>query len=112
VQHLALLSDLVKLVIEGTMTRQGRLNLDATATTGSLAGLNNTTLLVLAREIPAAGPVPVAVIAQASTFFANRAVHLHIGGTLRNPTAQTEPLALLTEEAVRVLLGRMNVYVP
>src|SRR5437588_10624511 len=86
VQHLALVSDLVKLVIEGTMTRQGRLNLDATATTGNLGGLNNATLLVLAREVPAAGPIPLAVIAQVSTFLANRAVHLRIGGTLRSPS--------------------------
>jgi hypothetical protein len=112
VQHLALVSDLVKLVIEGTMTRQGRLNLEATATTGNLGGLNNATLLVLARELPAGGPIPLAVIAQVSSFIANRAVHLRIGGTLRSPSVQVEPVTLLTEEGVRLLLGRMNVYVP
>jgi translocation and assembly module TamB len=112
VQHLSLASDLLKLVVEGTVTRQGRLNLEATTTTGNLAGLNNSTVLVLAREIPAAGPIPVAQIAQVSTLLANRAVHLRIGGTLRNPTVQLEPATLLTEEAIRLILGRVNVYVP
>jgi translocation and assembly module TamB len=112
VQHLSLASDLLKLVVEGTMSRQGRLNLEATTTTGNLGGLNNATLLGLAREIPAAGPIPVALIAQLSTFLAGRTVHLRIGGTLRNPTVQIEPVALLTEEAIRLILGRVNVYVP
>jgi translocation and assembly module TamB len=112
VQHLSLASDLLKLVVEGTMTRQGRLNLETTTTTGNLAGLNNATLLGLAREIPAAGPIPVALIAQLSTFLSGRTVHLRIGGTLRNPTVQIEPVALLTEEAIRLILGRVNVYVP
>ncbi len=113
VQHLSLVSDLVKVVIEGTVTpRQGRLNLEATATTGSLGGLNNGTLLLLARQVPAVGPVPVGLIAEVSTFVANRAVHLRIGGTLRTPSVQVEPVALLTEEAIRLLLGRVNVFVP
>ncbi len=112
VQHLSLASDALKLVLEGTVTRTGRISLDSTATTGSLTGLNNATLLVLARQIPQVGPVPVALIAEASTFLANRVVQLHIGGTLRNPSVQVQPVALLTEEAVRLLLGRVNVSVP
>jgi translocation and assembly module TamB len=112
VQHLSLASDLMKMVVEGTMTKEGRLDLEATATTGTLTGLDNATLLVLARDVPAVGPIPVALIAQLSTFLANRAIHLRISGTVRNPSVQVETAQLLTEEAIRLLLGRVNVYVP
>jgi hypothetical protein len=112
IQHLSLASDLLKLVVEGTMTRQGRLNLEATTTTGNLAGLNNATLLVLARDIPAVGPIPATLIARLSTILSGRAIHLRIGGTLRSPSVQLEPFALLSEEAIRLILGRVNIYVP
>jgi len=112
VQHLTLMSDLVKLVIEGTITPQGRLDLDATAAVGNLGGLSNGPFLLLAREVPAVGPVPGTAIAAVSAFVANRSVRLHIGGSARSPSVQLQPLTALTEEAVRFLLGRSPVYAP
>jgi hypothetical protein len=100
VQHLRLTGSLLNMLIEGTVNLQGRLDLDATAGTGNL-GVNAVGLRLLAQRIPAVGPLPVGLIAQVTAFFANRLVHLHIGGTLRNPTIRVDPLALLTEEAVR-----------
>ena len=54
---------------------------------------------------PAAGPMPINLLAQASTFLANRLIHLRVTGTVRSPTIQVEPIALLAEEAVRFFLN-------
>jgi hypothetical protein len=112
VQHLTLASDLLKLVMEGTVTSQGRLDLDATAAVGNLGGLRDGAFLLLAREVPAVGPVPAAVVAAVSAFAATRSVRVHIGGTARSPSVQLQPFTALTEEAVRFLLGRLPVYSP
>ena len=92
------------------MTLTGALNLDTVARTGDL-GVNSVGLRLLARRIPVIGPVPVALIAEASTLLANRAVHLRITGTVRNPVLRLEPLAL-TEEAVRYFLLQAAIPLP
>jgi hypothetical protein len=111
VQRLSLTSPLLQLLVVGTITTQGRLDLDATGRTGTL-GVSPAALRVLGLRIPAAGPIPLAVIAQATSYLSNRLVHVRVTGTVRNPSVRVEPLVLLTEEAVRFFLGQAGVPVP
>ena len=46
------------------------------------------------------------VLRQAGGLLANRLVRLRLTGTFRNPIIQVEPLPVLTEDALRFLLGR------
>jgi translocation and assembly module TamB len=108
VQQLALVGPVVRLLVEGTVNFQGRLDLDASAATGDL-GVNPTVVRSLGLRIPTVGPIPLAVLAEASSYLSNRVVHLRITGTVRNPAPRVEPLQLLSAEAVRYFLGRVNI---
>jgi hypothetical protein len=101
----------VSLVGAGTMTPQGRINLNVTATTGRV-GINPRVLRVFGLRLPPVGPIPAALIVQVTDYLSNRVVHLHVSGTVRHPTVRVEPLPLLTDEAVRFFLNRYNVPLP
>jgi hypothetical protein len=49
---------------------------------------------------------------EARDFLSNRLIHLRVSGTIRSPTITVEPLSLLTEEALRYFLNRVNVPLP
>jgi hypothetical protein len=102
---------LLQLFVDGTVTLQGRLNLQVTATTGNV-GVNPTFVRFLGLRIPAVGPIPVTLLLEASTYFANRVVHLRVTGTAPSPIVTVEPLSLLTEEALRFLVNRSSLPVP
>jgi translocation and assembly module TamB len=108
VQQLALVGPVVRLMVEGTVNFQGRLDLDASAAIGSL-GVNPTTVRSLGLRIPAVGPIPLAVLVEASSYLSNRVARLRVTGTVRNPVLAVQPLQLLSEEAVRYFLGRVNI---
>lgn len=99
VQRLTLAGTLLQLLLEGTVTLQGRLDLSVTAHPGQSdrAPLNF--------RLPG-GPVPPNLLRQATGFLTNRLVRLHIGGTTRNPTVQVEPLPVLSEDGLRFFLNR------
>jgi hypothetical protein len=103
---LTLESSLAQVMVQGSVTVQGRLDLEVTGRTSSLGGINPVLLKLLLLSLPAAGPVPVAVIAQASDLLANRLVRVHVTGTTKTPVVVVEPLRLLSEEAVRFFLSR------
>jgi hypothetical protein len=103
---LTLESSVAQIMIQGSITVQGRLDLDVTARTSTLGGVNPVLLKLLLLNVPAVGPIPVALIVQASDLLANRLVHVHITGTAKAPCIQVEPLRLLSEEAVRFFLTR------
>jgi translocation and assembly module TamB len=109
VQRLALAGSWVRLLVVGNViVANGRLDLDATAATGLLS-VNPNALRTLGLRIPAAGPIPVGVLLQATAFLSNRTVHLRVSGTVRNPVLRVEPLELLTEEAARLFLSSAGV---
>jgi hypothetical protein len=110
-QRFNLEGGLFQLVIEGTLNLDGRLNLDAYARTGNVT-LLPPALRLLGLRIPIAGPIPLAVIREASLLLARSSVHLRVTGSVRNPVVQVQPLALLTEEAVRYFLLRAIVPAP
>ena len=110
-QRLTLTSRIVGLVIVGTVTTQGRLDLDVTGNTGQL-GINPTLLKALGVSVPAVGPIPVGVILEVSSYLSNRVVHLRVTGTIRNPEVRIEPIRLLAEEAVRFFVLQSGAPVP
>lgn len=111
IQRFSLTGSRLKLLVEGNVTLQGRLNLDVTANTGTV-GINPNVPRLLGLRLPAAGPLPVTVLAQAGTYLSNRVIHLRVTGTIRNPTIQVEPLTLASEEIIRFFLNRTGLPIP
>jgi hypothetical protein len=112
VQRLSLTGTNLQLLIEGTIALlEERLNLDVTANTGRV-GYNPTFLRFIGLRIPAAGPIPVGLLLEASTYLSNRTVHLRVTGTVHSPVVQVEPVSLLSEEAVRFFINRTPLPVP
>jgi translocation and assembly module TamB len=111
VQRLGLEGRALKIFAEGTVTLEGRLNLEVTGTTGQY-GVNPNLLRVLGLRLPVAGPIPVSLILQVTSALSNRLVHLRVTGTYRNPSIQIEPLSLLTQEAVYFFLNQAGVPLP
>jgi hypothetical protein len=103
IQRLALSGDTVSLFAQGNVTTAGRLNLDVTATTRVL-GLGTGSLYLLGLRVPLVGPLPLALLVEATGFLSSASVHLIVTGTVRNPTVRVEPLSLLTDEAGRFFL--------
>jgi hypothetical protein len=111
IQRFSLESSLVNVFIEGTVSLDGRLNLDVNARTGDVT-LLPAGLRILGLRLPIAGPIPLSLITEASYLLARSVVHLRVTGSVRNPVVQIEPLALLTQEAVRYFLLRAVVPIP
>jgi hypothetical protein len=107
VSSLTLVSSLVKLIMEGSVTLQGRLDLQVIARTSTLGGIDPLALRLLAREVPTIGPVPVGLIVRVSDLIANRVVYLRLAGTVKAPTIRVEPLRALSEEATRFLIRQL-----
>jgi hypothetical protein len=104
-QRFSLESTLLQMIIEGTISLEGRLDLDVNTRTGNVTALP-AGLRLLGLAVPVAGPIPLSVITEASFLLARTTVHLRVTGSVRNPVIQVQPLRLLTEEAVRFFLLR------
>jgi hypothetical protein len=111
VQRLTLTGTNLRLVAEGTVTLEGRLALEVTALTGQV-GVNPRFLRLLGLRIPAFGPIPLSVLLEASTYLANRTLHLRVSGTIRNPSIQVEPVSLLSDTAVRYFINQSSLPIP
>ncbi|HLJ93696.1 MAG TPA: AsmA-like C-terminal region-containing protein [Gemmataceae bacterium] len=111
IEQLTFSGTVMQLFVSGTVSLTERLNLEVTANTGNL-GVNPTFLRFLGLRIPAVGPVPVALLLEASTYFSNRVAHLRVTGTVRNPVVTVEPLSLLTSEVLRFFVNQANVPLP
>jgi hypothetical protein len=104
ISQLTLESTYARLIIQGSMTVRGGLDLDVVARTSSLGGVNPVLLQAFLRRLPPVGPVPVGLIFQVTQLLSNRVIHARLSGTTRTPRIQIEPIRLLTEEAVRFFL--------
>src|SRR5207253_2265004 len=107
----ALYSPYVQLLIEGNVTLDGRLDLEATATTERF-GINPNALRLLGLRIPTFGPIPLALALEITAALSNRVIHLRITGTVQNPTVRIDTTRLLTDEAIRFFLGQVGLPVP
>jgi translocation and assembly module TamB len=111
IQRLSLDGRLSQLWVEGTVTLQGRLDLDVTANTGP-STLAPHLCRFLGLRGPLNGPVPVRLLTQANAFLTKRLLRLRVTGTVRSPVVRVEPLSLLTEEALRFFVTRALSVVP
>jgi hypothetical protein len=105
ITEMSLDSNLLLLLLQGNVTNQGRLDLEVTAHTTS-PGVNPLVLRLLLQRMPPVGPVPVGLLVRATEILSDRIVHLRVGGTLRSPRVQVEPIRVLSEQAVRFFLTK------
>lgn len=103
IQRFRLIGPVLQMVIEGTATLQGRLDLDATANTSAPFRANGAQNLNA--RIPALGTIPLRLLAEATSLLAGRLLHVRVTGTWRSPNIRLAPVLTLTEEAVRFFLG-------
>ena len=111
IQKFNLTSAIVRLSIAGTITTQGRLDLEAAGSTGRL-GYNPSFLRLIGLRIPAAGPIPISLLLEASSLLSNSLIHVRVTGTVRNPNVRLEPVQILAEETVRFFLLQGSVPLP
>jgi hypothetical protein len=106
VERLTLVGRWAQLFAEGTVTVEGRLNLDVMARTGQV-GPDPRGLRLLGL-LPAAGPVPIGLLVEARNYLSNRLIYLHVAGTIRSPVIRVRPLPLLAEEVTRFFLRQIG----
>lgn len=104
VQRFALTGNYVQLFMEGTVTTAGLLNLNALARTGVL-GASGPLAAVFGPRFAAAAAIPASVLSAGAVLLAGQVVRFHLGGTVRSPVIQIQPLSSLTEEAFRFFLA-------
>ena len=107
VERLALNSKSAKLIAEGTVNLNGKLDLDVVYATDSL-GSTTPALRLIARNIPAIGPIPVGLIVRISEALANRIIRIRVGGTASSPTYSVNAARLLSENAIRYFTGQFT----
>ena len=105
IEQLALNSKAAQLHAEGTVNLNGRLDLDVIYATDSLGGVAPG-LRLIARNIPAIGPIPVGLIVRISEALSNRIIRVRVGGTADRPTYSVNAARLLSENAVRYFTGQ------
>ena len=103
IDRLALMADSVRIIIEGTSTLTGQLNLYVSAYTGETGPADK--LLKLAESpLMLAAPVPIALIAQANDVIKDRVVHLHVTGNAQKPLIRVQPGRQLQQEVIQLLV--------
>jgi hypothetical protein len=110
-ERLSLVGQYARIFAEGTVTLEERLNLAVVANTQQF-GIDPRMLRLLNLSLPAVGPVPLAVINEASDYLSNRTIRLSVTGTIRAPSIRVNPLPALSEAAVRFFLNQTNLPIP
>jgi translocation and assembly module TamB len=103
IQRFNLSSPIVRLAIVGTITTTGRLDLEAAGSSGRV-GANPAFLRLIGLRIPAAGPIPISLLLEASSLLSSSLIHLRVTGTVRNPDVHFEPAKAFADEVVRFFL--------
>jgi hypothetical protein len=87
------------ILLSGTVTTQGRLDLNVHANVGRLA------LNAVGVPLPFEGTIPARMLNSLNNYLASRLVQFRVLGTVRSPTIQIRPLPILQEEGIRFFLG-------
>jgi hypothetical protein len=95
-----------RILIEGSGSLRGRLDLDVTAKTGDLVGAQSELARLVRSPITLAAPVPVSLLAEANDLLVDRLIYLHIGGTVKRPAVRLQPARQLQQESLRFFLRR------
>jgi hypothetical protein len=105
VERLALVSNVIQLLMPGTITLDGRLDLEAYVRT-NFFGPDPLWVRLAQVRLPPVGPIPVSLLLQITGYLSNKVVKLRVTGSVRNPVVRAEPVRLLTEQAVRFFIGQ------
>jgi hypothetical protein len=105
IERLALAGSTNKLFADGNIGLNGGLDLNVVYNTGQI-GPSAPVLRGVLRNVPAIGPVPVALIVRVTEALSNRVVRLKVGGTVSRPVASVNAAGLLTENAIRFFAGQ------
>ncbi|MCO8123984.1 AsmA-like C-terminal region-containing protein [Stieleria sp. TO1_6] len=93
----------VQVMVSGTATMEGRLDLDVVASTESESPADQLVSL-LDSPLMLAAPAPVALVVKANELLKDRVVRVHVGGTADRPTLRLQPGKQLSQDAVRFFL--------
>jgi hypothetical protein len=102
--QLNLMASNVRIVMDGTATLRGNLNLFVSAYT-SETGPADRILDFANSPIMLAAPAPVAVVAKINDALKDRTIHVNVGGTLAQPLVRLQPGRQLQQEALRFLVN-------
>jgi len=101
VEQLTMAEGPLQLYTEGTMTLQGRVNLDVTANVGKLTNI----AAMLGMKLPALGPFGNDLLTKATSILSPKLVSAHVRGTFHEPRVEVVPLPQFTEQALRFFAG-------
>ena len=90
IQRFRLVGPILQMVIEGTATLSGRIDLDVMANTSSPLHAGGAEMLN--SRLPAIGAIPLRLVAEATSLFAGRLLHLDVTGTWRSPVIRVAPI--------------------
>jgi hypothetical protein len=107
VHRLSLISDGVQAYLDGTVTVEGRLNLEAIVHTGDLRAIGRRAESLVQAFAVSLAP-EAALLARATEFLSNRVVYLRIGGTVARPVPRVQPLPILRDEAIRFFFDQVR----
>ncbi len=94
-----------RILVEGTATLKGRLDLEVMAKTNETGPADK--LLELADSpLLLAAPAPVALVAKANDALKDRVIHLRVGGTTARPAVRLEPGRQLGQEAIKFFMNQ------
>jgi hypothetical protein len=111
IQRLALEAPSARMMADGSVSVEGRLDLSVAALTGQI-GPNSQLMRLGGITLPAVGPLPVATIVRLSNSLSNHVVRLRVGGTIHSPTVQVNAAALLSESVLRYFLSTSSLPLP
>ncbi|HEX3871683.1 MAG TPA: AsmA-like C-terminal region-containing protein, partial [Pirellulales bacterium] len=105
IRRFTLSSPTVQVFAKGSAAVAGRLDLEVVVRTGEQGANGPLAMLALNRlALTTAGPVGWVI--EANELMSNRVINAHVGGTMRHPTVQVKPVALLANEALRFFLSQ------
>ncbi len=104
IDQIALQQSNIQVLVDGTSTIDGRLDLNVTASTGSTSPTDGL-VSILNSPLMLAAPAPLALIAKANDAMKDRVVHVHVGGTANRPLMKIQPAKALTQDAIRFFLS-------
>jgi hypothetical protein len=93
-----------QILVEGTATLQGRLNLQVMAKTDE-SGPADKLLELADTPLMLAAPAPIAIVAKANEALKDRVIHLRVGGTAARPAIRLEPTRQLGQEAIKFFMN-------
>ena len=76
------------------------------------AGLDPAVLRPFGLALPMVGPIPLGLLNEASAYLSNRTIRLRVTGTIKAPAIAVNPVALLSESAVRFFVAQSGMPVP